>query len=114
MHQRLGRSILRLYYRDTEEWVAVSRCGIDSARSYFGSEPVTRAEEKVRVKKGVRMMLSEMIKKGCELMINLVWIFCYKAFESGTVTEEGLMAVINPLYKSRCERNDCRNYSGRY
>ena len=45
-------------------------------------------------------------------MVDLIWRLCNLTFESGVVPEDWRSAVIIPLYKSKGERAECKNYTG--
>ena len=110
-----------LYNIDTQEEVAVHMCGFDGIRrgSYFGGEPIGRAEVEVRVGKfkngkaaGKDKIKGEMIKGGGDSVVDWIWRLCNIAFESGAVFEDWRSSVIVQLYKDKGERNKCKNYRG--
>ena len=54
----------------------------------------------------------EMIKGGGDRVVDWIWRLCNMAFENGVVPEDWRSAVIVPLYKSKGERTECKNYRG--
>ena len=62
---------------------------------YFGGEPIERAEIEVNVGKlkngkaaGKDEITREMIKGGCDRVVNGIWRLCNMTFESSVVLEE--------------------------
>ena len=51
-----------------------------------------------------------MIKAGGDRVVDWIWRLCNKAFESGAVPKDWISAVIVPLYKSKGERTECKNF----
>ena len=108
-----------LYNIDTQEQVAVHMCGFDGIQrgNYFGGEPVGRAEVEVRVGElkdgkaaGKDEITGEVIKDGGDSAADWIWRLCNMGFESGVVSEDWKSVVIVPLYKSKGERIECKNY----
>ena len=78
-----------------------------------------RAEVEVRVDKlkngkaaGKDEITGEMIKGGGDRVMDWIWRLYNMAFESGVVAEDWRSIVIVPLYKSKGERTECKNYRG--
>ena len=96
------RRIWREYYEDlynidTQEQVAVHMCGFDEIRrgTYFGGEPIRRADVEVKVGKlkngkaaGKDEITKEMIKGGGDRVVDWICRLCNMAFESGVVPED--------------------------
>ena len=82
-------------------------------------EPIGRVEVEVRVGKlengkavGKDYITGEMIKGGCEKVVDWIWRLCNKGFESGVVPKDWRSALIVPLYKGKGEISECKNYKG--
>ena len=88
-----------LYNIDTQEQVAVHICGFDGIRrfSYFGGEPIRRAEVEVRVGK----LKNGKTAGGDDRVVDWIWRLCNMSFESGIVSEDCRSAVIVSLYKGK-------------
>ena len=107
-----------LYIIDTQEQVAVHMCVFVWIQrgNYFGGKPIERAEVEVRVGKskngkaaGEDEITGEMIKSGCDTVVDCIWRLCIMAFECGVMPEDWRALVIFPLYKSKGERTECKN-----
>ena len=114
-----GRNILKVCI-DIQKQVAIHMYGFDGIRrgKYFGEEPVGTAEVEVRVGKlkngqaaGKDEITGESIKGGDDWVVDWMWRLCNMAFES-VVPEDWRSAVNIPLYKSKGERTECKNYRG--
>ena len=95
--------------------------GCDGIRrgSYFGVEPIGRAEVEMRVGKlkngeaaGGDEITGEIIKSGSDWVVDWIWRLCNMAFESDFVLEVSRSTEIVLLYKGKGERNECTNYRG--
>ena len=53
-----------------------------------------------------------MIKGGGDRVVDWIWRLCNMTFENGIVHEGWRSAVIVPLYKSKGEITESRNYRG--
>ena len=93
--------------------------GFDGIRrgNYFGGKPNGRAEVEVRVDKlkngkaaGKDEITGKMIKGGGDRVVDWIWRLCNMAFENGVVPEDWRSVVIVPLYKSKGEMNEFKNY----
>ena len=93
-----------LYNIETQEEVAVHMCGFDGIRraNCFGGETIVRVEVEVRIGKfkngkavGKGEITGERIK-GDDRVVGWIWRY----------------AVIVPLYKSKGEMTECKNYRG--
>ena len=96
-------------------------CGFDEIwrGSYFGGEPIGRAEVEVGVgklkngKAAVKDEITgEMIKGGGDRVVGRIWGLCNMPFERGAVPEDWRSAVIVRLYKGKGKRTKCKNYRG--
>ena len=90
-----------LYNIDTEEH---STCV-----ALIGFREVTTSNGRAT---GEDEITGEMIKGGGDKVVDRIWRLCNMVFESGVVPEDFSSAVIVPLYKSKGERNECKNYRG--
>ena len=54
----------------------------------------------------------EMVKGGGDMVVDWIWRLFNMAFESGVVPEDWRSAVIVPLYKSKGNMTECKNYRG--
>ena len=54
----------------------------------------------------------QMVKGEGDMVVDSIWRLCNTAFEIGVVPENWRSAVIVPLYKSKEERTECKNYRG--
>ena len=95
-------------------------CRFDGMRrgNYFRGEPTGRADVEMRVGKlkngktaGKGNITGEMIKGGGDRVVDWIWRLCNMAFESGVFSEDW-RSVIVPLYKSKGERTEYKNYRG--
>ena len=82
----------------------------------FGGEPIGRAEVEVRVWKlkngkptGKDETTGEMMKGGCDRVVDWIWRLFNIAFVSDIVPEDWSSAMIVPLYKGKGERNECKH-----
>ena len=101
--------------------LTVHMCGYDVIwrGNYFGGESIVRAKVEVRVGKlkngkasGKDEITEEMIKGGCDRVVDWIWRLCNMAIVRAVVPEDWRSAVIVPLYKGKGERTDCKNYRG--
>ena len=54
----------------------------------------------------------EMIKGLSDIVVDWIWRLCNMVFESGFMTGDWRTAAIAPLYKSKGERTEWKNYRG--
>src|SRR5678815_4246569 len=83
----------------------------------FWDEVISKKEVMGRVKKlkngksaGIDEITGEMTKNGGEIVIDLIWKLCNKAFIRGIVPRDWRRAVIVPLYKGKEDKGNCSNY----
>ncbi len=55
---------------------------------------------------------AEMLKYGGEVVVDWMMWICNLAWEQSKVPEDQRKASIVPLYKGKCNREDCNNYRG--
>ena len=53
-----------------------------------------------------------MVKGGGDTVVDWIWRLCNMAFKRGVVPEDWIYTLIVPLYKSKGERTECKNYRG--
>ena len=61
---------------------------------------------------GEAEVTEEMIKGGGNRVVDWIWRLCNMAFFESGVVPEDWRSVIASLYKSKGERNECKNYIG--
>ena len=97
-------------------------CSFDGIQrgNTFGGERIGRAERaevEVRVgklKNGKEAskdeITGEMMKGGGDRVVDWIWKLCNMVSENGFVPQDWRSAMTVPLYKSKGERTECKNY----
>ncbi len=61
---------------------------------------------------GLDGITAEMLKHGCDSVVEWMLLICERAWRKGEVPDDWKKAIIVPLYKGKGSRNDCSSYGG--